>query len=39
MPMGHAVLLSDSLFDNAAYAAGAPDVGSQLQAQLPPIGA
>ena len=32
--MGHAVLLSDSIFDNAAYAAAGPDVDSQLQAQL-----
>ena len=34
--MGHAVLLGDSIFANAAYAAGGPDVRSQLQAQLTP---
>ena len=34
--MGHAILLGDSIFDNAAYVgAGDPDVVRQLQAQLP----
>src|SRR5215471_11100938 len=34
--MGHIVLLGDSIFDNAAYVAGGPDVRSQLEALLPP---
>ena len=33
---GHIVLLGDSIFDNAAYTAGAPDVISHLRAGLPP---
>jgi hypothetical protein len=33
--MGHVVLLGDSIFDNAAYVAGGPDVRAQLQACLP----
>ncbi|HEX8635536.1 MAG TPA: SGNH/GDSL hydrolase family protein [Pyrinomonadaceae bacterium] len=34
--MGHAILLGDSIFDNAAYVgAGEPDVVRQLQEQLP----
>lgn len=33
--MGHVVLLGDSIFDNAAYIAGSPDVIKQLQQQLP----
>lgn len=34
--MGHAILLGDSIFDNAAYVgAGDPDVVRQLQEQLP----
>lgn len=34
--MGHAILLGDSIFDNAAYvSAGEPDVARQLQEQLP----
>ncbi len=32
---GHVVLLGDSIFDNAAYVAGGPDVVSQLRARLP----
>jgi hypothetical protein len=32
----HVVLLGDSIFDNAAYVRGGPDVGTQLQALLPP---
>lgn len=32
---GHVVLLGDSIFDNAAYVAGAPDVVRQLRAALP----
>ena len=32
---GHVVLLGDSIFDNAAYVAGAPDVVRQLRAVLP----
>jgi lysophospholipase L1-like esterase len=31
----HVVLLGDSIFDNAAYVAGGPDVVSQLRAALP----
>jgi GDSL-like Lipase/Acylhydrolase family len=34
--MGHVVLLGDSVFDNARYVEGGPDVRSQLEAQLPP---
>ena len=34
--MPHLVLLGDSIFDNAAYTAGGPDVVTQLRAQLPP---
>jgi hypothetical protein len=33
--MGHVVLLGDSIFDNAAYVGGAPDVVTQLKAALP----
>jgi hypothetical protein len=33
---GHVVLLGDSIFDNAAYTAGAPDVVSHLRRLLPP---
>ena len=33
--MGHVVLLGDSIFDNAAYVAGAPDVVRQVRAALP----
>jgi lysophospholipase L1-like esterase len=33
--MGHVVLLGDSIFDNAAYIAGGPDVITQLQQGLP----
>ena len=33
--MGHVVLLGDSVFDNAAYVGGAPDVVRQLAGQLP----
>ncbi|HVM39035.1 MAG TPA: SGNH/GDSL hydrolase family protein [Sphingomicrobium sp.] len=32
---GHVVLLGDSIFDNAAYVAGAPDVVRQVRAALP----
>jgi lysophospholipase L1-like esterase len=32
---GHVVLLGDSIFDNKAYAAGGPDVVTQLRARLP----
>ena len=32
--MGHVVLLGDSIFDNAAYVGGAPDVARQLTAEL-----
>lgn len=32
---GHVVLLGDSIFDNGAYVAGAPDVVRQLRAALP----
>jgi hypothetical protein len=35
-PMPHIVLLGDSVFDNAAYVAGGPDVVHQLRAILPP---
>ncbi len=33
--MPHIVLLGDSIFDNAAYTAGGPDVIAQLRGQLP----
>jgi hypothetical protein len=33
---GHVVLLGDSIFDNAAYVNGAPDVAAQLRQELPP---
>jgi lysophospholipase L1-like esterase len=33
--MGHVVLLGDSIFDNAAYVGGDPDVALQLKEQLP----
>ena len=33
--MGHVVLLGDSIFDNAAYVYGGPDVVRQLQGKLP----
>jgi hypothetical protein len=33
--MGHLVLLGDSVFDNAAYVGGGPDVVAQLRARLP----
>jgi hypothetical protein len=33
--MAHIVLLGDSIFDNAAYVRGGPDVVRQLQAKLP----
>jgi lysophospholipase L1-like esterase len=32
---GHVILLGDSIFDNAAYVRGGPDVITQLQAKLP----
>jgi hypothetical protein len=32
---GHVVLLGDSIFDNAAYVGGAPDVVRQLRGELP----
>ena len=34
--MGHVVLLGDSVFDNAAYVAGGPDVVRQVRRRLPP---
>jgi len=34
--MPHVVLLGDSIFDNAAYVAGGPDVVTHLRGQLPP---
>jgi lysophospholipase L1-like esterase len=34
-PMPHVVLLGDSIFDNAAYVAGGPDVAWQLRERLP----
>lgn len=34
-PMKHIVLLGDSVFDNAAYVAGGPDVVEQLRKRLP----
>ncbi len=33
--LGHVVLLGDSIFDNAAYVAGAPDVVRQVRQRLP----
>lgn len=33
--MSHVVLLGDSIFDNAAYVAGGPDVRAQLERSLP----
>jgi lysophospholipase L1-like esterase len=33
--MGHVILLGDSVFDNAAYVGGAPDVIAQLRERLP----
>jgi GDSL-like Lipase/Acylhydrolase family len=33
--MGHVVLLGDSIFDNAAYVTGAPDVVRQVRQELP----
>ena len=33
--MSHIVLLGDSIFDNAAYVAGGPDVVKQLRNRLP----
>ncbi len=35
VPMSHVVLLGDSIFDNAAYVAGAPDVIRQVRQRLP----
>lgn len=35
-PGGHVVLLGDSVFDNAAYVAGGPDVVAQVRGVLPP---
>jgi lysophospholipase L1-like esterase len=35
MTKGHVVLLGDSIFDNAAYVRGAPDVVRQLRERLP----
>lgn len=34
--MPHVVLVGDSIFDNAAYTEGGPDVVSQVRALLPP---
>ena len=34
--MNHVVLLGDSIFDNAAYTGGAPDVVRQVRQRLPP---
>jgi hypothetical protein len=34
--MSHVVLLGDSIFDNAAYTEGAPDVAEHLRRRLPP---
>jgi hypothetical protein len=34
--MKHVVLLGDSVFDNAAYISGGPDVVTQLRQRLPP---
>jgi hypothetical protein len=36
-PMRHVVLLGDSVFDNAAYVAGGPDVIEQLRKRLPAV--
>ena len=33
--MGHVILLGDSIFDNAAYVAGEPDVVRQVRQRLP----
>ena len=33
--IGHVILLGDSIFDNAAYVGGAPDVVRQLRGELP----
>ena len=33
--MSHLILLGDSIFDNAAYVAGGPDVVQQVRARLP----
>lgn len=33
--MPHAVLLGDSIFDNAGYVGGGPDVATQLRPRLP----
>jgi hypothetical protein len=33
--MSHLVLLGDSIFDNAAYTGGAPDVVHQVRQRLP----
>src|SRR5215218_670055 len=33
--MNHVVLLGDSVFDNAAYVSGGPDVVTQLRGRLP----
>ena len=33
---GHVVLLGDSIFDNASYVAGGPDVVTHLRSVLPP---
>src|SRR4051812_1241208 len=35
-PMKHVVLLGDSVFDNATYVGGGPDVVTQLRRRLPP---
>ena len=35
--MSHVVLLGDSIFDNAAYVAGAPDVIQQVRQRLPEV--
>jgi hypothetical protein len=35
LPMQHVVLLGDSVFDNAVYVPGGPDVVQQLRARLP----
>ena len=38
MPAPHIALLGDSIFDNAKYTAGAPDVTTHVRAGLPPSG-
>jgi hypothetical protein len=38
MPQLHLALLGDSIFDNAAYTAGAPDVIAHVRALLPARG-